>query len=83
MKREKIFVNHISNRRLVPRMYKGLSKLDSKETNNPIGIWAKDMKRHFTEGDMQMTNKRYLTSLAIREIQIKTTRRGAPGWLRS
>jgi hypothetical protein len=75
---EKIFTNPTTDRGLISNVYKELKKLDSREPNNPIKKWGTELNREFSSEETQMAKKhlkKYLTSLVIREMKIKTTLR--------
>jgi ribonucleotide reductase beta subunit family protein with ferritin-like domain len=66
---EKIFANHSSDKELISIIYKEFLKLSNRRTSNPIK-WIQEEIRMCNK-----SRKTYSISLAIGEMQIKTTRR--------
>jgi hypothetical protein len=75
---EKIFAIYTSDKGLVTRIYRELKKLNSPKINEPIKKWTTEPNRTFSKEEIQMAKKhmkKCSPSLAIKEMQIKTSLR--------
>jgi hypothetical protein len=71
----------IIRQRTITRIYREHKKLNSPQINEPIKKWATELNRTFSKEEIQMAKKHmknYSPSLAIKEMQIKTTLRFPP-----
>jgi hypothetical protein len=75
---EKIFANYTSDKGVITKIYRELKKVKSPKINEPIKKCATELNRTFSKEEIQMAKKhmkKCFQSLAIKEMQIKTTLR--------
>jgi hypothetical protein len=73
---EKIFACYTLDKGPITRIYRELKKLSSPEINEPKKKWAIELNRIFSKEEIQIAKKhmkKCSPSLAIKEMQIKTT----------
>jgi hypothetical protein len=75
---EKILASYTFDKGMITGIYREHKKLNSHKTNYPMKKWANELNRAFSIEEVQMAKnhmKKCSTSLATKEMQIKTTLR--------
>jgi hypothetical protein len=73
---EKIFASYSSDKGLITRTDREFKKLNCPKINEPVKKRATELSRTFSKEEVQMAKKhmkKYSPSLAIKEMQIRTT----------
>jgi ribonucleotide reductase beta subunit family protein with ferritin-like domain len=75
---KKGLASYTSDKGLITRIYRELKKPNPPKINEPIKKWATELNRTLSKEEVQVTKKhmkKCSPSLAIKEMQIKTTLR--------
>jgi hypothetical protein len=75
---EKIFASYTLDKGLIARIYREIKKLNSPKISDTMNKWANELNRPISKEDFQMAKKhmkKCSPSLAINEMQVKTTLR--------
>lgn len=64
------FANNVHDKGLISTIYKELSKVDNKKNQT---IQLENGQKHLTKWYLQVSNEKMFTSIAIREMQSKST----------